>query len=119
MSHFIYTSDFAPIVFCDRELALMYSPGSGIGRDCTYAYAAEGAAGVIVADINEASAKEVTEESVKFATNPLYRAFTVVVDVTDESSVQSMVDFTLNKFGRIDYCVNSAGVSWRFSPHHR
>jgi NAD(P)-dependent dehydrogenase (short-subunit alcohol dehydrogenase family) len=31
--------------------------------------------------------------------------------VTDEASVQNMVDMTVKECGRIDYLVNSAGVS--------
>jgi NAD(P)-dependent dehydrogenase (short-subunit alcohol dehydrogenase family) len=34
----------------------------------------------------------------------------VKVDVSDEASVQSMVDATVKEFGRIDYSINSAGV---------
>jgi NAD(P)-dependent dehydrogenase (short-subunit alcohol dehydrogenase family) len=74
-------------------------------------------AGVLLADINEAGAMEAAEESKKLATNPSYEALAVKVDVTDAASVQAMVDRAVEKFGRVDYCVNSAGVSdhgrWR------
>jgi NAD(P)-dependent dehydrogenase (short-subunit alcohol dehydrogenase family) len=71
-----------------------------------------GAAGVLLADINEAGAMEAVEESKTLATDPNYQAFAVKVDVTDATSVKSMVDRAVEKFGRIDYCVNSAGVSY-------
>lgn len=35
----------------------------------------------------------------------------VCVDVTSEQSVRAMMDHAKQKFGRVDYCVNSAGVS--------
>lgn len=33
------------------------------------------------------------------------------MDVGDEKSVQSMVDFVVKEYGRLDYAVNAAGVS--------
>ena len=33
------------------------------------------------------------------------------VDVVEPESVQAMVDVTVKEFGKIDYSVNSAGVS--------
>ena len=56
----------------------------------------------------------------KVATNPDYRAIAVTVDITDDGSVQRMVEVALKEFGRIDYAVNSAGVrpfqnhKWQF-----
>ena len=35
----------------------------------------------------------------------------VVCDVANEESVQSMVDKTVEEFGRIDYCANVAGMT--------
>lgn len=37
------------------------------------------------------------------------------VDVVDIASVQAMVDLAAKEFGRIDYCVNAAGVILTFS----
>ena len=33
-----------------------------------------------------------------------------ICDVTDEISVQNMVDGTVEQFGRLDYCCNVAGM---------
>jgi NAD(P)-dependent dehydrogenase (short-subunit alcohol dehydrogenase family) len=82
----------------------------GIGEETAYAFAEAGAVGVIVADINEQGAQKSAERSKKFAKHPEYRAVTVQVDITDEASVQAMVDRAIKEFRRIDYCVNSAGV---------
>jgi NAD(P)-dependent dehydrogenase (short-subunit alcohol dehydrogenase family) len=81
------------------------------------AFASEGARGVAFADINLTAALEAAEESKAQATNSAYRAIAVQVDVSSEESVQRMVDTTLKEFNRIDYGVNSAGVSW--SPLRR
>jgi NAD(P)-dependent dehydrogenase (short-subunit alcohol dehydrogenase family) len=75
------------------------------------AFASEGARGVAFADINLTAALEAAEESKAQATNSAYRAIAVQVDVSSEGSVQRMVDTTLKEFNRIDYGVNSAGVS--------
>lgn len=91
--------------------ALVTGAGSGIGRDCAFAYSAEGAAGVAFADIDEAAAEAAAKESAAFAANPAYRAIHVRVDVSDEASVDEMVRRTVEAFGRVDYGVNSAGVS--------
>ena len=84
--------------------------GSGIGRDCALGYAAEGAAGVAFADLDESAALSAAEESVQIATNPNYRQICIKVDVSDLASVEGMVDEAVKSFGRIDYSVNSAGV---------
>lgn len=98
------SNDHAMQVLMDDDL------GSGIGRDCAIAYAVEGALGVVFADINLDAAQNAANDSKKVATNAEYRAVAVLVDVTQESSVNSMVQTALDEFKRIDYSVNSAGV---------
>ena len=63
------------------------------------------------ADINFEGAKMSAEKSNGFAKNSSYQSFAIQVDVADVDSVQSMVDRMVEKFGRIDYLVHSAGVS--------
>lgn len=70
---------------------------------------------VVFADIDEPRAQQAAEESKSYAKHPEYAALVVGVDVVDEASVQAMVDKTVEAFGRIDYCVNCAGV-WLFDP---
>ena len=62
--------------------------------------------------MNEKGAHDAAEESKKYATNTSFRPLVVKVDITDELEVQNMVDTTIREFGRIDYSVNSAGVSF-------
>ena len=64
------------------------------------------------ADINEAGALAAAEESKKFAKDASFKAIAVKVDITDEASVDNMVQTALKEFGRIDYSVNSAGVCY-------
>lgn len=63
------------------------------------------------ADLNEQGARDAAAESKKYATDAEYQSLVIKVDVADEASVQQMVDQVAKEFGRIDYAVNSAGVS--------
>lgn len=83
----------------------------GIGKETALAFAEAGARGVVFADINDIGAKESAEESKKSATHAEYRTLAVKVDMNDAESVQSLVTTVVGEFGRIDYAVNSAGVS--------
>ena len=74
-----------------------------------------GAKAIVFADINEENAKASAKESESYATNKDYHATSFKVNVTDEKGVQAMVDFVVEKFGRLDYAVNGAGVSCRHS----
>ena len=58
-----------------------------------------------------ASAGKAAAESKSIATNPEYRAIVIEVDITDPKQVENMVSKVSEEFGRIDYAVNSAGVS--------
>lgn len=60
--------------------------------------------------MNAATAARAAEESKKLATNPAYEALRIAVDVSNAESVQKMVDLAVRAFGRIDYCINAAGV---------
>lgn len=85
--------------------------GSGIGKACCIALAKEGAEGVLVTDIDLKSAEKTVAEATAAASNPDFRAEAIKLDVTLEDSVKQAVDHMVKSFGRIDYCVHSAGVS--------
>ncbi|KAI1104953.1 hypothetical protein F4804DRAFT_351473 [Jackrogersella minutella] len=91
-------------------IALVTGAGSGIGRECCLAYAAEGARGVVLADLNQDAALQVARDSEAVATHPDYKAIAVSVDVSDVDSVDAMVKVAVDTFGGIDYLLNSAGV---------
>jgi NAD(P)-dependent dehydrogenase (short-subunit alcohol dehydrogenase family) len=65
--------------------------------------------------MNEETAKASADASKKYATNTGYCSVHFKMNVTDEKTVQDMVDFVVEKFGRLDYCVNGAGVRTLFS----
>lgn len=55
-------------------------------------------------------AQAVISECVVIAANPKFRAEAVAIDIAQEHSVATAADIASRFLGRIDYCVNSAGV---------
>lgn len=84
---------------------------SGIGKETALAYAEAGVKGLVLADINHDGAQEVAKESKSIARHSDYKALAIKLDIGDEQSVGSLVAAAVKEFGRIDYAVNSAGVS--------
>jgi NAD(P)-dependent dehydrogenase (short-subunit alcohol dehydrogenase family) len=79
---------------------------SGIGRALCRAFAAQGAKGVVVADINADGAQQVAGElaAQEFA------ALGVGVDVADERAVQALVAAAEESFGPVDIFCANAGI---------
>ena len=88
------------------KIAIVTGGGSGIGRAICKALAAEGA-NVVVADINEQTAKETCSQ----ISRSEGRYLSIKVDVRSESEVKHVVDETVRNFGRIDILCANAGVS--------
>ncbi|GLA09254.1 putative PKS/NRPS-like protein biosynthetic cluster [Aspergillus niger] len=91
-------------------IALVTGAASGIGKDACFALAEAGVEAILLADLN-LSTETTLQECQKFASHPNFRALSVVVDVTDEASVDNMVQRAVSELGCIDYCVHSAGIS--------
>ncbi|RYP29949.1 hypothetical protein DL767_006482 [Monosporascus sp. MG133] len=90
--------------------ALVIGGGGGIGRACALAFARCGALGITIADLDFESAESVAQDAKAVANNPSFRANVRQIDVTSEQSVSNAVAYAVQAFGRIDYCVNSAGL---------
>lgn len=95
-------------------LTVCEKAASGIGKETALSFAEAGVQSVVCADLNEEGAKQVVEESKRYAKHTGYRAIAVKLDISDEESVKSLVATTVKEFGRIDYAVNSAGVGTIF-----
>lgn len=74
------------------------------------AFAAHGAAGVLIADLDLAKVQNIGEQSATLATNPSYRYLALAVDVGDAAQVRDMISKAMDLFGRINYSINCAGV---------
>jgi len=83
------------------KVAVVTGAASGIGAEAARRLAAEGVR-VAVADLTDDAGKAVAEE-----VDGLY----VRADVTSADDVQAMYRTTIDHFGRLDVCVNNAGIS--------
>ena len=86
----------------DGKVVIVTGAASGIGRATAIQFAQQGAK-VVVADISQAGADEtaalIGENAIVFQ-----------LDVADEHSCQSMVDKTIDVYGRLDIVFNNAGI---------
>ena len=88
------------------RIALVTGSGQGLGQAISTRLAQEGAH-VVVADLNEETAKIAANEIMSSADR---KALAIKVDVTDEAQVEGMVARALQEFGRLDIVVSNAGI---------
>lgn len=83
------------------KVAVVTGAASGIGRASALKFAAEGAAGVVVADVDEAGLAPVAQ-----AVNGL----AVRCDVSRENDVRNLVREAEKRYGRVDVFFSNAGI---------
>lgn len=91
--------------FIDK-VVVVTGGASGIGRATALKFAQVGAS-VVVADVN----KQAGHETVACIEQDGGKAAFFEVDVTDFASVEALVNFAVERFGRIDVMFNNAGIS--------
>lgn len=87
------------------KVALVTGGSSGLGRAAAVAFAREGAAVVVAArraDQGEETAKEARGHGVE--------ACFVQTDVADRDDIARMVSLCIDRFGKLDYAFNNAGI---------
>ncbi|MGP4059598.1 3-hydroxybutyrate dehydrogenase [Halobacillus sp. H74] len=89
----------------ENKVVFITGAASGIGYEIGTEFARNGAK-VVLSDIQEEKVKQaaarLTEEGLE--------AIGLVCDVTKEEQIQSAIDETVEKFGRLDVLVNNAGL---------
>jgi NAD(P)-dependent dehydrogenase (short-subunit alcohol dehydrogenase family) len=85
------------------QVACVTGGASGIGRALARRFAAEGATGVVIADLNEVDARAVADEIGE-------QAIAVATDVAREPDVFNLVQQAEDRFGPIDLFCSNAGV---------
>ena len=89
----------------ENKVARVTGAGSGLGLATAKAFAQSGAS-VVLADTNERAA-QVAAEELSAQGN---KALAIRCDVADDTQVETMVEQTVNTFGRLDVAYNNAGV---------
>ena len=84
-----------------NRVAVITGGSGGIGRAMAKAFLAEGAKGIVLADLDEAAVQAAAQElgCLGFACN-----------VTDESQIQALTAYALDQFGQIDLFCSNAGA---------
>lgn len=90
------------------KVAVVTGSGSkrGIGREIAMSLSKQGAS-IVIADMNQKGIDEVVAEIRSAGGN----AMGATLNVTDEVSVNALVEKTLETFGSLDILVNNAGIS--------
>ena len=83
------------------KVVVVTGGASGIGAALCHRFAAEGAAGIVVADIDEVGAQRVADEAGGLA---------VAADVSDPGDVAALVARTRDEVGEIDLLCSNAGI---------
>jgi len=90
------------------KVALVTGGTSGIGKATAIEFARAGAK-VVLTGRREKEGAQVVAEIKKLGGEAAF----VRADVAKDADVKRMVDFTIDKFGRLDIAFNNAGVEWK------
>ena len=91
-----------------RKVVLITGSSSGIGRSTAIEFAKNDYNVVITYNNSEKEAYKLESElKEKYNTNSLV----IKLDICDENSIKNCVEKTIEKFGKIDVLVNSAGIA--------
>jgi NAD(P)-dependent dehydrogenase (short-subunit alcohol dehydrogenase family) len=89
----------------EGKVAIVTGSAEGIGEATAKLFAREGAR-VVIADINRTKGDDVVNEIKKEGGEAIYFS----LDVTSEKNWQSLIEKTVNEFGKLNVLVNNAGI---------
>lgn len=87
------------------KVAIVTGGGKGIGEEICLGLAKEGA-NIVIAEVDIDNANKVVDK----IKNLKRDAIAVKTDVSDESSVNTLIKETINKFSKLDILINNAGI---------
>ncbi|KEF56728.1 uncharacterized protein A1O9_06918 [Exophiala aquamarina CBS 119918] len=96
------------------NVAFVTGAGSGIGQACTLELVRAGVTGLLITDINEKSLAQTVRLSK--AINENLPILAEVADITLDDTATRLVSQAAEKFGRLDYALNVAGVVGKQGP---
>lgn len=88
----------------EGRVVVITGGATGIGRATAIGFAKRGA-NVVVGDIDDRA-----KETVELVKSEGVQAEFKKTNVADAESVQALIDFTVEKFGRLDHAFNNAGI---------
>lgn len=94
------------------KVAIVTGGASGIGEATCRLFAREGAKGVVIADIQDATGRKLQDELRKSGGEAAF----MHLDVTKEQEWVTVIRDTVSRYGRLDVVVHNAGMS---GPHGR
>ena len=93
-----------------NKIVLITGSGSGIGKAAALAFSKEGGT-IIVSDINEINGLKTVSEIIKNNGKATF----FKTDVSNFDMVKNLMDFIIEKYGRLDVAINNAGVGGDFA----
>lgn len=91
----------------DGKVAVITGAAGGIGAALARRFAAEGAAGVVLSDVDHEAARRIAEDIVAGGG----KATAIAADVADEGQVADLVEASERSFGPIDLFCSNAGIA--------
>ena len=93
------------------KVAFVTGGANGIGRAAALAFARDGAS-VVVADVSDTQ----NQETARMIQDLGGRALAVACDVSRNADVQRALNATVDRFGRLDFAFNNAGIEYKIKP---
>jgi NAD(P)-dependent dehydrogenase (short-subunit alcohol dehydrogenase family) len=104
----IYDNDDPGLGRLQDKVAIITGGDSGIGRAVAIQFAKEGA-DVVIAYLNEHEDAKETADVIKRYNK---EALLIATDIAEEKNCKSIIDKTLERFGKVDIIVNNAAIQY-------
>lgn len=91
-----------------NKVAIITGAASGIGKACLLPFM-EKKTNVVAVDINKRRLEEISEKLDK------NKHICITADITQKKDIEKIVSSTINKYGRVDFLVNCAGICQKIS----